>query len=1794
MKKYLGIIKTAAVAALGLLLFAACVNILAPPRQQAEGYPDGKGAVRIETGAAAARTALPAKVFDHYEFSFSKDQGPFVPLTPSGGDSDALVFELESGDWSVEVKAYVGPEPETLAATGNADFTIIGGEEVSLEVKLSPVASEGSGTLNYTLRYPGGAKVRAFTLTRIAEETAFDFTGGETITDNPFTGTHPSASGYYLARASLAKDGIIAEKTEVVHIYKNMTTELELAFNDLDFKALLVTSSADSGPGSLRQVIEDAPNNATILIDLPEHDRVITLSSGGLAIDTKSLTIEGNGATLTQSGIPSGVSSQLLRLSGNANTFIFIRRLHFKGGRADNGAAIYNSKAKLFLESCIFNDNRASARGGAIYGPGAIAIRGCTFYGNSAGIEGGAVYSTSADAFLVREGNLFWGNTAPSYPVYVTSSGSGGSQIVSRVVAPLSFRPLKDSPALNAISVRPEFYPELDFYGAPIPAENVTEGAVQSPVQGDGFVLDYAPVGSGEVAVAGLDADGLAAGDVTLTASNGAFGYWTIDGTKQEDTSPVLIVNMDGLKTVRAFFNLRVTSAANDGPGSLRQTLAGAASGDTIVLPAGQTIVLTTVLPNIAKNIVIDGNGATLTQRGITPGAATQLLRINTSTTVSIRRLHFTGARTTSNGGAVYNQGTLTLESCIFSDNVNTTTSTSNGGGAVYTSGILTIRGCTFYKNSAGGCGGAVYKSGSTAFALIGNVFWGNTAALYPVVRSASVSVTSGGYNVADVLVGAGDSATGYALGTGDKQVPSLPFSFAGFRPIAGLKANGLEGVITERPEGYPELDFYGDPIPAENAAAGVAQTAVTAGAGYILDCAPVGPGTVTPIVGTVDPNGFTEDPSVTLRAEASGNGKFEYWTINGTQQPGQSPELVVAMDGHKTVRAIFSTAHRVTSVLDSGAGSLREALANAGPGDTILLPENQTITLTTVLPNITSAIVIEGNGATLTQNGFVPSTTSQLLHLSSTAVVRVSRLHFKGGRTTGYGGAVYNQAGNLTLESCIFSDNINTTATADYGGGAVYTSGILTVSGCTFFGNTTTGNGGAILKTGTTAFTLTGNVFRDNAAASYPVVYLISGSVVSGSNVSDKPSDNSAENSGWSFQNGDKQAMFLPVSPVSFRPISDSEALNMIGTKPGSYPEKDFYGVDIQFPAAAGAAQTPTETGYVLDYVAIGRGTVSAPEGALDDDGLASAYSAITLTAAPVLNGVFDGWTVNGTPAGDQTPVLVVTMDGHKIVRAVFSISLTVISVNDSGIGTLREALTNAYDGGMVVLPEGKIITLYSPLPEITKSIIIEGNGTTLTQEGFTASQTSQLLYISSSSAVVSISRLHFMGGRATTYGAAIRSLGTLTLESCIFSENQTTNASASGGALCNIGNSITVSGCTFYGNTAGNTGGGNGAAILTSNAILTLTGNIFWANTPTRLVYRSGSASMSSSYNVFDQPGNQVGWGVDSTDKYLTNLSLMDFKPYSTELPAISLPLAGFPSTYFDGTSRGSSSVPGAMPFDDPNAGSGDPGDPGPVAPPSGPQDFSIPPSQPAGLKSVPGMKMAYLSWFPAARAESYEVYYSTGTDFGEATKFTEEPTEPKATVTGLEYSTAYNFWVKAKNPSGSRLSLMFTAPRKTADPVPAEFIHNGETPSIFGDGDFYWFTDSGPGTAPDERYRMGYSFFTSGGAIKFVRYIESPGESTGTRGVLIYREAGEDSDGNPNGRYQATYYWYYDPTYPPQSVMGQANGYLSGMGNDQRTDTLEEAVDKFDHLGGYGIKGGMHEYIAPMNVYYRFVEE
>ena len=182
-----------------------------------------------------------------------------------------------------------------------------------------------------------------------------------------------------------------------------------------------------------------------------------------------------------------------------------------------------------------------------------------------------------------------------------------------------------------------------------------------------------------------------------------------------------------------------------------------------------------------------------------------------------------------------------------------------------------------------------------------------------------------------------------------------------------------------------------------------------------------------------------------------------------------------------------------VTTLADSGAGSLREAIegiggANATAGaDTIVFAATLplgTILLTTGEIDISDTLTIKGPGVDkLRLDGNDASRIFNIADLDDTVLhpTTISGLAFANGKTVDEGGAI------TTTESLILK---NTAFTNNYaylgGGGAVFvdTKGTISITGSTFLNNTTKkGDGGALYGKALGSITVAKTVVSGNHA---------------------------------------------------------------------------------------------------------------------------------------------------------------------------------------------------------------------------------------------------------------------------------------------------------------------------------------------------------------------------------------------------------------------------------------------------------------------------------------------------------------------------------------------------------------------------------------------------------------------------------------------------------------------------------------------------------------------------------------
>jgi hypothetical protein len=165
----------------------------------------------------------------------------------------------------------------------------------------------------------------------------------------------------------------------------------------------------------------------------------------------------------------------------------------------------------------------------------------------------------------------------------------------------------------------------------------------------------------------------------------------------------------DGLCTLSE----AITNANEDSDTTSGDCTAGSGA-DTITFRVSGTITLDSTLPNIADadGLSIDGNDQNVTVSG---NNAVQVMRVDAG--ASLKLLHLTVANGlmtffpspgNSDGGGIYNAGTLNVSNSTFSGNFAV-----SGGGGIYNIGTLTVSHSIFKDNSAFFGGGITNRGGT-------------------------------------------------------------------------------------------------------------------------------------------------------------------------------------------------------------------------------------------------------------------------------------------------------------------------------------------------------------------------------------------------------------------------------------------------------------------------------------------------------------------------------------------------------------------------------------------------------------------------------------------------------------------------------------------------------------------------------------------------------------------------------------------------------------------------------------------------------------------------------------------------------------------------------------------------------------------------------------------------------------------------------------------------------------------------------------------------------------------------
>jgi len=232
----------------------------------------------------------------------------------------------------------------------------------------------------------------------------------------------------------------------------------------------------------------------------------------------------------------------------------------------------------------------------------------------------------------------------------------------------------------------------------------------------------------------------------------------------------------------------------------------------------------------------------------------------------------------------------------------------------------------------------------------------------------------------------------------------------------------------------------------------------------------------------------LTSQPAVTWSLAAGSLGTISSSGLYTAPASGTGSATVTATSATLTGTAIVSVVsqptYTVTTLADSGSGSLRAAIAwaDANPGnDLINFAVTGTIALQSALPALTTNVTIEGPGANLLtiQGSSGTASSGGVFVVSAGASDSICGLTISGGKAS-YGGGVYN-SGTLTISNDMLANNAGT-----YYGGGVCNVGNLTVIGSTFVGNHAGYYGGGIYAGSGDTTTISNSTFTTNSAGYY------------------------------------------------------------------------------------------------------------------------------------------------------------------------------------------------------------------------------------------------------------------------------------------------------------------------------------------------------------------------------------------------------------------------------------------------------------------------------------------------------------------------------------------------------------------------------------------------------------------------------------------------------------------------------------------------------------------------------------
>jgi hypothetical protein len=1233
--------------------------------------------------------------------------------------------------------------------------------------------------------------------------------------------------------------------------------------------SLIVTTAANSGPGSLRDTVGLAAPGSTVLFAPALSGATITLTGGEILLD-KNLTIDAlalaEGVEITGAvtqvfevvpgsrAVIKGLTIRDISGGGETDVAIFnggdleLFRCVLSGNTGGGGGAIHNTgmlsmvdctvaenevvleegggllnDGEARLSGCLFRDNGSATSGGAISNRGLLEIDGCTFSSNSANFDGGGFYNDlSGSAYL--ENCSFSGNVA-----------EGGGAFMNHgyaYVASTSFLNNEARGEGYGGGILNLMLGELELAGCTISGN-------ESDIDGGGIYSDS------YLLMRGCAVEGNSAATRGGGIHAGGSGYLllkesTVMGNSCGGDGGGIFNNEGTIDLLDSAIMENECEHEGGGVSSRGRLLVkdsefvGNGSYDTggAIFSTG---TLSMVRSTAEDNWAGDNGGALHTSSG-----AAELSACTLSGNLSYE----------GEGAGIYQGGgSLILTQCTITGNL----ADLGFGGGISSRGVIGVVSCTIADNTAFFEGGGMDLYPSAVLTLTNTIVAGNSAPAGPDISGAIFSQS--GVNLLKSTSGVtvpftgivGDPLLSPLSGNGGPTrtmlpLPGSPAIDAGGPTILLVDQRGFIRVIGGRVDigaveaGAAMPGLVVDTIMDENDGPDVGNISLrdainwsSAGSTIYFDPALDGQ-RILLTVGTlvVGKDLAIDASSLSSGIEVSGNGNYRVFDIQ--------PARTVAM---RSLGILFGR-------ISSDGGGIR----NAG---------NLTL----------NRCVVSGNragddGGGIFNTGTLTLNSSQLGGNSaadgggaivSEGVLSLSACELSGNRADN-GGAIYNDDGVLTIDGSTFSGN---QAEDTPGGGAIDNDngGEVTLTRSTLSGNTSASGGGAIKNEGTLtilACTLSGNT----AAVGGGAIEHVAGVLTL---TSSTLANNSAQWGGAIDGDGSS----------TIRLYSATLSRNHAGDKGGGIEETTG---TLLMENSIVAGNTATNSGPDLKVSSIntqlGVNLISST------NGLGGSFAGII--GAPGLSalGSFGGPTETMVPltaspaidAGGPTTQTVdqrglPRLDGRWVDIGAVEVQnyLLVTTANDSGAGSLRRIIELARAGSLIPFApylDGATIHLTSGPLVIAKNLDIDASGL---PRGVTFTGTAVRAFDVAAGTQVTMKKLAVSGFESPDDdGAAILNAGQLALTDCDFSHN----TGNEGGAIHNAaGGQLLVTACTLYDNEAQGDGGG-----LFNAGSATLAGSFAVGNGTSGNgagIYNEGVLGMTDCSLSFNS-SNTVGGGLDN----------------------------------------------------------------------------------------------------------------------------------------------------------------------------------------------------------------------------------------------------------------------------------------------------------------------------------------